>query len=278
LREVETALPKLGPLLRLSARFPLLALVLVRLGPHLMGTFTCAMYSLLRPGLPLTPAQRAFMTHLARRYTLISYPVGISLVILLSMGVIRVFRERAAGAKPDEDPVELAYWRRRALKLPLWLFGVNSLTWLPSIGVFTGVSYWLTGRFSPSGFAHFAVSVFLAYLIATSYSTLYVLFFSVQVLYPRLVDPRRGVRAEAKEEMRPILPWLRWLPLVLASIPLTAAILLIQSGPTDLSPERLRTMQLFLMSLIVVGGAGCLFSLGAIQRLRGVVQVLGGTQ
>jgi serine/threonine protein kinase len=271
-RDVEAKLPRMGPLMRLSARFPLLSLVLVRQGPHLMGTFTCTMYCLLRPGLPLTPAQREVMIHLLRRYTQISYPVGIALVIAIALQTTRAFRRRATATEPGDEP--LAGWRRRSLLLPLYIAGVNSTTWLPSIGVFTAVSYWLTGRFHPSGFAHFSIAVFLAYLIATAYSSLYVLFFSVQVLYPRLIDRRCGIRALASEEMGPILPWLRWLPLVLASIPLTAGILLVQSGPADLSAQRLRLMQLFLMSLIIVGAAGFLFSLGAIQRLRRVVRAL----
>lgn len=283
LRALQASLPPLGIFLRAAARFPMLTLLGFRLLPHLFGTTICTVYCTLRPGMPLSAHFSAIMQHVARLYSAISYPTGMFLVFFFGLPLARAFR--ALGRKPiaightapGVGDAHLADLRRRALRLPRQLALVNTGTWLPSIAVLTGIAYHLTHKFNLNGFLHFAFAVILAYLISTAYSTLYVLFFSVQVLYPRFIEPRPGLRARAANELREVSAWIRWLPFWVAAIPLTAAFLMLQEGPGDLLPERMRLIQLFLLTLIVGGGLGFLFSLAAIQRLLRIVRAIGGT-
>lgn len=271
LRALGEQLPPLGFWMRQAARWPLASLVLMRQLPHLAGTIICTAYCTMRPGLPLNTEQRAVMRHLLRVYSSFSYPLGITLVLLLAWGLARRYRGLGQNRQESGNAAE----RQRVLRLPWRLALINTGTWLPSIGVFTFVSYRLTGRFNPSGFTHFALAVILAYLIATAYSTLYACFVCIRVLYPRFLEPRADLRALAREELRVLHGLLRWLPLVMAAIPLTAAMLLVHDGPGELQPERLRLIQGFLLTLIVAGAGGFLFALSAINRLVTSVRVLG---
>lgn len=277
-RRIREAMPEPGPLMRMSLRRPLLSLVLFRQLPHLAGTAVCVLYSGYRRGLALNPEQKGILMRLGRVYNAISYPFGIAVVILIAVALIAAFRRRGfPGAWNRMSAPELAYFRRRSLQMPLWLAGINTMTWLPSIPFFAFAAYNVTHRFNPSGFFHFASAVVLSWLIATSYSTLYALFFSVQVLYPRFLELGPDTRLIARDELGMSAQCLEHLPLVLAFIPLLAAVLLVQQDPGHLCLSKFQSFQLLLMGLIVLGAAGFLFSLGAIRRLNRVVRALTDT-
>src|SRR5207302_848952 len=156
----------------------LVALISVRQVPHMIATIVCSFYCFARRGLVLTAMQKLELVRLTKLYNSISYPVGIGIVFFLAVPLIRLFnKRREEGPGSDVGSTTLAQLRRSAIRLPLRLACVNTFTWLPSIAIFTLATYHITHRFNAAGFAHFATAVVMSWLIATSYSSLYAMYF-----------------------------------------------------------------------------------------------------
>ena len=183
--------PPLGPLLHFTARLPLLAMLLVPMVPQWVATAAATSYSLLRQGLPLTPAQRLEMVGVLKIYNLISYPVGLGLATLVIWPLARNCRRRqlhVADHHGDGAP------RRRAVTLPFFRAAINSVCWLPALAVFIVASHRLTGRFHPSGIAHFAISLVVSWLIGTTYSALFNTVVAVRVFFTGFLEGGRKQR------------------------------------------------------------------------------------
>jgi hypothetical protein len=241
--------------------------------PLVVGTIIASTYGYLRTATRMSWEAKHELLHVLKIYNSISWPVGTGLAIVLGYPLVRGWERRRAG-KMASSPESLRRLRRQVLRLPFWLAFVNCLTWFPSVLVFAVAATRIAGRFSLPAFLHFATSILFSWFVATTYATLFVIYFSVRVLYPDLLVAQPGMRQEARGELRFIRAVSRALPAFAAFIPLAAAFLLVALGPGELRP--MRPFQLLMVGFITAGGAGLMLAVRVTERLDRIYRALTG--
>lgn len=274
-RKIAWRLPPLGPLLSFTAKFPVIALILIPTVPQMVAAGIIAGYSLLRPGGVLNWEQKRHVLGVLRQYSSLSYPLGYFLAFLVFWPIVKCVRQRSGSFELATlvNAAEVGSMRRRALWLPVWRALINVTMWFPAIPIFIFVSYQLTGHFNVARHIHYVIATTFGLTVAITYSTLFNAFVVLRVFLPGLLTVGElGVdRSSLREELKVMTIILRILPLAALFIPLLAAVTLLIAGPDELSVQTFRYFQGLLVGLIAVGGVGFAAVLTLVNRLRQMV-------
>ncbi len=161
----------------------------------------------------------------------IAFPVGISFVVILAAQVKR-------GIRNPEASQETGLVRESALLLGHRCAMICLLLWVIA-GVAYPVAFQAIGiHVSTSEYAHIVGSLVLFGLIATAYPFFGVTWYSVQVLYPALLQKGRG-QCKDRQDLQKLKTYLRYYLIAAASIPLLSV-----AAITIVSVELLQLAQL----------------------------------
>jgi hypothetical protein len=275
LRTIEHALPPADGLTRAALRRPFLALILLTLAPHLIGSVINVAYNSIEIVNTLTQRQRTIFLGLVAGYNVIVYPLCLGLAwwwIAPSYGDWKAMRlARRISAE------EVAEARRRVLAWPMLAVVLSCVGWLPGGLIFPAALSFFSEPGEPLSmgvYGHFLVSFWLSGLIALTYTFFAAEFVAVRVLYPRLwVDPQ-AVRSTAQRELASVAGRLRCFQLLAGLIPLASSALMIGLGLEDMS----RTFRILATGLIVLGMAGIGLTFTVARTLSETLAALTGLE
>jgi hypothetical protein len=162
-------------------------------------------------------------------------------------------------------PGEVDAARRQVLRLPLWVAALAAAGWLPG-----GILFPLLIP-AHHVFGHFVVSFTLSGLIALAYAFGGVQYVVLRVLYPRMWDDVRRFSERTTQELAGVPARLTWIQILAGSIPLVAAVLMLQG--MDIGHPSYRWM---ITGLIVLGMLGFQMASAASRRLSRTVVALTG--
>jgi hypothetical protein len=263
-REHETLrrrLPEAARLERAERRSPVAVFLLATVGPQLLGSAFNIGYNSLHVVKSLSPGQREAFRWLLLPYNLVSYPIGLWLVLRQALPLLR---ERAA--RPGDgvgEPAARTALRARARALPRVLGMATSLGWLPGALLFP----WLLDRFwgpiAPGVYLHFTISFALSWLIAFSYSALAMEWLILRVYAPDLWAGEPDLRGRLSRELAGLPRRVRVYQTGCALIPLFAAALVTMRGPDSVG---LQTLLLVLLAAGVAGFASSLWLGNQVER------------
>lgn len=259
---------------RWCTEHPFIALAILGLFPHFLGSLVNIPYNLLRVVRPGGKERLDVFLDLANVYNLLVYPLCIGLSIWLVKPVFGWWVRRELPAR--DDP--LAWLRRRVLNFPRLAMGIALLGWLPGAIWFPwGLNHW-AGELSWGEIFHLQTSVAISGLIALTYSALGVACLSICVLYPRLwIDPT-NFRQLARTEVEPLRRLLRLIPFLAGAIPLAGACLAIFTSDEHLQGRELGWFKFLTIGLIVFGMIGFQRALKVSGLARQAVDAFAGTQ
>jgi serine/threonine protein kinase len=272
LRRVAKELPPGGRLVRSTEQRPFLWFAILALVPHVLGSIVNISYNGLR--IDLTPAQRDAFAGVTLCYNLLVYPLCLWLLYRLVIPVVRGWRGLTGSAAP-EGPA-LAELRRLVRRLPWGAALLSALGWLPGGLVFPFVIDWRAGPIGAAVYGQFLISFTIAGLIALTYSVLGVQFLVLRVFYPRLWGDGQEFRRQARSELAGLGSRLWVLQLLAGLIPLTAAALLVDTGPEHLPGRNYQDFRLLVIGLIGLGTAGLVLAVSVSGFLSRTLAVLTG--
>jgi hypothetical protein len=259
---------------RWCADHPFIALAILGLLPHILGSLVNIPYNRLRVVDPGGVERIATFRSLVVAYNLLVYPLCIALCVWFVQPVYAWCRRGQLPAQADS----LAWLRRRVINLPRLAMWIALLGWLPGAVWFPwGLNHW-AGTLSWGEIFHLQTSVAISGLIALTYSSLGVACLSICIFYPRMwVDPAE-FRSLAREEVKPLRNLLRLIPRLAGAIPFSGACLAIVSINEDLERDEFRMFQFLTIGLIVLGMIGVLMAVTVSGRARQAVDTFAGTQ
>jgi serine/threonine protein kinase len=274
LRRIDRALPPSRWLGRLLPAWPLLVVAVLTLLPHALGSLVNITYNGVRIVSALTPRQQSVFFYVLLAYNLVVYGIAVTVFFRVLGPILRTWR-RLSG--PDPPPAaEVAAARRQVLALPLWVIGLSCLGWLPGGLLFPLAIHLFAEPLAPGVFGHFLVSFTISGLIALTYSYFGVQLVATRLFYPRLWTDGRGVRQQARQELRAIERRL-WLFQALAGlIPLAGAVLMVQVGPEEFVAGNYQTFRVLVTALIALGMAGFGIALLVSNQLSQTLAALTG--
>lgn len=247
--------------------FPMWALAIFTLAPHLAGTAVNIAYNTAQ--IPLNEIQQERFWDLVFLYNGVIYPVCLGIALMVLWPLMRAAGRGAAWCNLETtqfDPL-----RKRSLSLGGWSVGLALLGWIPG-GLFFPLALNLVA--GPVGwhvFGHFLVSFTLSGLIAIVYSYLGVQFVVLRGFYPGLVHADQGAAA-AQREYQKLVGRLGWFQVLAAFVPLAGAVLLVALAPAEFT----LTFRLLVTGLIGMGLMGLGAAVWAAGYLRNVAQELTG--
>jgi serine/threonine protein kinase len=274
LQRIDRELPPSRWLGRLVPAWPLLMICVLTLLPHALGSLVNITYNGLRIVSALTPGQQSVFFYFLLGYNLLVYGVAVAVFFRVVGPVLRTWH-RLSGPDPP-TAAEVTATRRQVLALPLWVIALSCLGWLPGGLLFPLAIHLFAEPVAPGVFCHFLVSFTVSGLIALTYSYFGVQFVSLRLFYPRLWIDGRGVRQQAREELRSVERRL-WIFQALAGlIPLTGAVLMVQVGPEEFVAGNYHTFRVLVTALIALGMAGFGVALLVSNQLSQTLTVLTG--
>jgi serine/threonine protein kinase len=274
LERIDRELPPSRWLGRLVPAWPLLMLCVLTLLPHALGSLVNITYNGVRIVSALTPRQQAVFLYVLVGYNLLVYGLAVTMFFRVLLPIMRVWR-RLSGPDPPAA-AEVTTTRRQVLTLPLWVIVLSCLGWLPGGLLFPLAIHLFAEPLAPGVFGHFLVSFTVSGLVALTYSYFGVQFVALRLFYPRLWIDGRGVRQQAREELRTIERRL-WLFQALAGlIPLAGAVLMVQVGPEEFVAGNYQTFRVLVTALIALGMAGFGIALLVSNRLSQTLTALTG--
>lgn len=282
LQTVERDLPTPSWYARGAWKAPFWWLVLLAVGPQIIGSVVNISYNLFEIMGYLSPAQQdLFMNWLVPCYNSIAYPALIAIGVIASAPVYITWNKLASAELVDEQEVGRA--RRRAVSLPYWMLAIAAAGWLPGGLLFpVMLDMMLDDPVSLNVYAHFITSFTLSGLIAVAYSFCGLQFLLLQVLYPRLWSDASHYRQKAAAELAGT-PWRLWLINILSgAIPAVAAVViglmivfLLRAGGDHGEAVRLLILQ---VSLVLLGGLGREITTAATSRMASAYTALVGNR
>jgi hypothetical protein len=269
LRRVARELPSGGRLVRSAEHRPFLWLTVLALLPHFFGSAVNISYNGL---LVVTPDAREAFTRITLGFNLLIYPLCLWLLWRLLMPVVWGWRQVAGPTAPPGSQV--TSFRRRVLQLPAGVAILSAVGWFPGGLLFPLALDYLAGPVGATVYAQFLFSFLIAGLVALTYSFLGVQFVVLRILYPRLWGDGQEWRERAGPELAP-LAWRLWgLQLLAGVIPLTAAALLVGTGPDQLPGRNYHDFRLLVAGLIGLGTAGLVLAVSVSGFLSRTLVVL----
>jgi len=250
----EKAMPDFGRMRAVVMRRPVLWLFGLTLATHLLATLINIAYNQIRIISHLDKAQQAVFFGIICWYDAVAYCAGIVLALRVTLPVVRAWPLVAGRLPGDRRQIDAA--RRTAATWPLWAGAIACLCWMPGGIVFPLVLTMVSGSLPPAAWSHLLISFVLSGLIAATYSTYFVEWITLCVVYPELWCDRQQLRATAAAELRTTPGLLTLLQIMAGLIPLIGAVLLMFLGPQKLRVEEYRPFCFLVISLIILGSAG----------------------
>jgi serine/threonine protein kinase len=251
-------LPRRGILARSVARAPMLTVMTLGFLPHLLGTLYNPAYNalILFPRYNAEYRVEVFLS--AALYGVIVFPLLIAFVVNRYLPSWRVWR-RLNGDSPPEA-IEVNRARLNLLQVPTMAVKLAIAGWFPLL-VFIPVYQYLRGAgFIWSEYAHFAVSVLLSFLVASTYS-----FFALQYVVVCLffvefwADARKFIQT-SRVELADVPAKLRWFQAG-AFLPLVGAILVLLVGPQSIAAGSYLAFASLMICLIGLAMVGAFLSI-----------------
>src|SRR5262249_31318883 len=146
--------------------------------------------------------------------------------------------------------------RRHVLRWPLWAVILSCAGWLPGGILFPLALHTLAGPLPEGVFGPFLLSFTVPGLTATTSPLFAIQYFVLRVLYPVLWTDARQVRERAAAELRPLDRRLGLFQLTAGLIPLVGAVLMIVSGPDELTDASYQTFRVLVTALVGLGALG----------------------
>ncbi len=252
-------------------KHPRSALFIFTLTPQIFGSFVNISYNSFRIVNFLTPEQKQMFMMLVGLYNVVVYPSCIMLVLSKLKGILPYMRDPRLAVEPGAPGMEAI--RARILDFPLWVVAAVTLGWMPGSIFFPAAMHAGSGPLPNSVFGHFFVSFTLSWLIALTYSFLFVQFFLLRAYYPKFWFGGANIKETARKELVILSPTLRIFPYMAGFVPLVGAILITIIGPGPSNPGAYR----FLIGvLILMGMLGLWLALGASHLIGQTVYALTG--
>jgi eukaryotic-like serine/threonine-protein kinase len=252
-------------------KHPLTAFLLFTLVPQVVGSVVNITYNAVRIVSFLSAEQQEMFQWLVCAYNVVVYPAAIYLISSKLNGVLKYLRNPPRSTKKDAPSMETI--RGRILDLPLWVVAAVTMGWMPGSIFFPAAIHAGTGPIARNVFGHFFVSFTLSWLIALTYSFLFVQFFLLRAFYPKFWYGSANIRETARRELAVLKPTLKLFPYMAGFVPLIGAILLIVIGP---GPAHLGTYRLLVGGLIGLGMLGLWLALGASHLIGQTITALTG--
>jgi serine/threonine protein kinase len=276
LTRAERELPAAGPVTRAAQRHPLLVFLAVLFLPQFLGTAVSIVYNATQivAHLPTPDARQAFdLVTIA--YDVPCFTTCFIFLYVWLTPLNRVWRLLDGPSLPDAEMVAAA--RRRALRLPTWVWLLGTAGWvLGGIAFPLGLDA-LTGELHRSSYLHFAISFTLAGLIAVTYSVFGTQYLVVRVFYPKFWVDGQGLRRTAARELGgSVQRRLRWFQIWAGVIPLLGAVLLINMDTETFSAGGL-VFRVLVTLLIGLGMVGIMAALTASGRISQTVAAFIGS-
>jgi hypothetical protein len=275
-RAIARSLPKPGALVQAAARHPILALMFCALLPQWLGSFINISYNSLRIVSQLSPAQHETFRALVFIYNGVVYPLCTLVLLRLLLPIARFYSHRRE--IEDRGPEALHPLRQHVLGLPLRLVALTTLGWLPGSLFFPLGLDWWSGPIPHAAYGHFLISFALSWLIALTYSYVFVQFLILRIIYPMLWVGTHGIRKTAYRELSASTPRLRVFHLLAGFIPLLAAALIVFVGPDSTEHTQYLIFERLVASLIGLGMVGIVFALKATNLLSQTLFALTGSE
>lgn len=265
LRSIEKQLPPLQGPQALAQNYPILTVVLFAAVPQILGSVVNITYNsttiIRRLGPEVVPAFQKLVLY----YNAVLYPVCIAVFVV---AILPLRNLDAAQSSP--------LFRKRILRLPLWISVISSLGWIPGAFLFP---YFLESEGIALGseiWAHFFISFSLSWLIALCYSVLFTQSITVRALYPRLIVAEKNPIAAAKTELASVTFRMRAMQVLTVFIPLAAASLIIFVGPESFLPEEYDHFRYLVVTILFLGVLGAFFANVTVHRtIRAVWTLMG---
>ncbi len=248
------SLPKGSVVTRATVSYPFWAFLFFTVTPQLIGSVVNISYNQLHIVSQLSPAQQTTFAKLCLVYNAVMYPVCVYGIASHLGPFLKFLRGWKSGVTPSLD--EQKTLRRKALALPFWTVLFVTLGWMPGSLIFPAILGGLYG--------HFFVSFALAWIVALSYSFLYVKYVAYRVIYPKLWSGEQNIRENMAEELSRHGRFHPLLNYAAGFVPLLGGVVLLA-----LDADRRRVL-----ALIVCGIIGLVFSLHASQRLAKTQEAL----
>ncbi len=201
-------------------RSPLTGLVLYGLVPQIMASAVNILYNQLEIVSRLSSVQQAYFKSLMVVYNPVVYAVCLGIWVWALRGILPYVK------RTDLSLEKQALLRKRVLRLPAVVALVTTIGWVPSSVLFPLFIHLNSGALAVPVFAHFMVSFLFAWLVALGYSSLFIQFICVRVLYPMLWKQESDVQAQARIEMGMVAQTTRLYNRLTSYVPLLGALLL----------------------------------------------------
>lgn len=271
LHAARATLPSPGRLVRYAERFPITALLIMGLLPHLIASGLQITYNSSRVLGNFQPAQIDAFVQLVWW----ANPVIYGACLLFFCRYLWQFLptwQRLQRRDPGLTTRETAKARRHALQLPRRAATIAGCGWLAGSIVFPVGVIVIGGQLPWAVLMHFLLSFLLAGLISVTYSAFAIAAVILRVFYLRFWLTPLRFRKRAGFELRPLDRRLDRITLLAGAIPLAAAATLIFAGPQGAGDQATLTFRLLAVSLILAGGIGFTTVGRVVAILRGRIR------
>jgi serine/threonine protein kinase len=252
-------------------KHPFLAMLLLAVVPHLLGSIVNISYNSIRIVGELDQSQQAAFARVVIGYNAVLYPLCVWLVYRATAQPFWVWRQLRQGRTVAAESVDAA--RLRLLKLPAYTCILAIIGWGPGAILFPLLLDWLAGPIELSIYGHFLISFAISGLIALTYSYFAVEFMVLRGLYPRLWSDAHDFTQKARLELRGRKKALTFFQLLAGVIPLTGAVLLVDVQP-DIA--HYQTFRVLITGLIGLGMLGFGIANMAQDRLSRILSAFAG--
>jgi serine/threonine protein kinase len=269
MRHAEQSLPTATGIVPWIIARPFLWFVLLVVLPQIVASAINITYNATQIVGQLTVPQQTLFMDLVTIYNVAMYPIALALFAWAFFPVRRTWREMHAAQPLTTGRVADA--RKRALRLPLWVAGLNVVGWLPGGILFPAIISARTGMLAPDVWMHFVASFTLSGLIALAYSLCGSQFVIQRALYPRMWDDVRHFHAVARQELAPMATRVFWIQLLAGSAFVAAVLVLTFAEITPIFKS-------LVAGLIVLGWAGYQLATQVANSLTKIVLALTGAK
>jgi serine/threonine protein kinase len=275
-RSLSTVTKELNTIVRmvpLLEKHPFLAMLLLAVVPHMLGSIVNISYNAIRIVGQLDLYQQAEFARIVVGYNAVLYPLCVWLVYRATAQPFWVWRQLRQGRTIAAESVDAA--RLRLLKLPGYTCILAIIGWGPGAILFPWLLDLLAGPVGWPIYGHFVISFAISGLIALTYSYFAVNFMVLRGLYPRLWSDAHDFTQKARLELRgrkKVLKYFQWLA---GAIPCAGAMLAL-GVQSDIS--HYQTFRVLVICLIALGLLGFSIANMAHDCLSRILSVFAGVK
>jgi serine/threonine protein kinase len=265
-------LPPAGAFVKRSLTRPITYILIAAVAPQFMGSVINIAYNSIRIAADLTTEQQELFKDLVVLYNLVVYPIAV-LIVIKPLRRLRANASRSDILTLTAD--SLTRMRRESLGALRALLTATSIGWLPGALVFPMMLDSVTGNVSRVVYGHFVLSFVSSWLVALTYSYLFVAQLIIRGLYPRFFAAESPVNDCARRELRPQLTRLKWLQLAAGMIPLFGAAMIVYTG-SPLGETQHQIFQVLVLTLIASGMIGYTLAMRVTDQIKRTIGTLTG--